>query len=80
MSAHACAVFIPRDSLIKMLRGQARLCLPADAEIVAFTPCTDRHGEGLGLRVHSRSFAEVPHGAPLPRITATIKNRDEEPA
>lgn len=78
MSGHAKVIFIPRDFLLKVLRGEARIGnLPGDAEIVAFTACEDRHGTGLGLRVHSKCFPLVAPGSQLPRATATIEHRKE---
>lgn len=61
-------------TLAAVLRGERRIRnLPKDAEIHGATPCDDRHGPCIGLRVHSRSFPDLPTGAQLPVVIAVTE-------
>ncbi len=67
--------FIRRDQLLQLLTGAARLVLPGDAELIACTPCSDGQHDGIGLRIHSVSYAEIPRNTQLPVTPAVIERR-----
>ena len=72
MNQHAKVYMIPMRSLGPVLRGEKRIVnLPADAETVAF----DYGLMGVGIRVHSQCFPEVPFGQPLPLVPAVLERR-----
>lgn len=64
--------------ILALVTGRARIRnLPADAQMVGFSPCHDKQGQCLGLRVHSASFTHVAHGEQLPVVVAVIESIPE---
>ena len=68
----AVVYVIPISALLPVRIGEKRICnLPADAELRA----ADYGANGLGVRVHSQSFRDVPHGTQLPKVVAHLEKR-----
>jgi hypothetical protein len=72
MNCRAKVFSIPIAALAPILRGEKRIAnLPPDAVITA----ADYGLLGLGVRVHSESFEEVPLRKQLPVVPAVLERR-----